>query len=341
MQPQQPAMPDMQVINPQPLKIQHTSISAAGGKAAARCRPPPSQPPRNEEPAAVEALPDIDIFGVGGKKPSEKIADMEKEMAPQQKIFVPQQPMEDDIPALIAMADGYIKSGSFDEAIEMYQRALAMDPNNQEIKKKLNAVYSQYAGVPGGGSAEAEAKKRDEEDKKKRAENIKKEKEEREKRKKEEDAKRKKDEEENKRKKEAEEKKKKEEEEARKKKEEEDKKKRDREEEEKRKKNAEAKKKKEEEEKKKKAVPAQEEAVDEELSDDFVTVTTAEIFIKQGLFTEAEKILTKILKKDAANIEAKMKLDEMKKLQAETEQKGENIMDEAAPKGKQSRVTYI
>jgi hypothetical protein len=36
-----------------------------------------------------------------------------------------------------------------------------------------------------------------------------------------------------------------------------------------------------------------------------------------------------------------MKLDELKKLQTETEQKGENIMDEAAPKGKQSKVSYI
>jgi tetratricopeptide (TPR) repeat protein len=341
-QAQQPAMPDMQDINPQPLKIQHTSMAQAAAKQAP---PPPPQkaapPAKKEEPSAIEALPEIDIFGVGGKKPSEKITDMEKEMAPQQKIFVPQQPMDDDIPALIAMGDGYIKSGSFDEAIEMYQRALAMDPNNQAIKKKLNAVYSQYAGVPVVSPAEAEYKRRDEEDKKKRTEAIKKEEAEREKRKKEDDARRKKEEEENKKKKETDEKKKKEDDEARRKKEEEERKKRDKEEEEKRKREADAKKKKEEEEKKKKPEPVQEESVDEELSDDFVTVTTAEIFIKQGLFTEAEKILTKILKKDAANIEAKMKLDELKKLQTETEQKGENIMDEAAPKGKQSKVSYI
>jgi nucleolar protein 8 len=250
---------------------------------------------------------------------------------------VPQGLTDDDIPSMIAMADSYVKTGAFDEAIEMFQKALAMDPDNMSIKKKLTGVYSKYAGLPVSGVAEAEAKKKEEVAKKKAEEEAKKKREDEEKKrkadaeagKKAEEAKKKKEDEEKKKK--DEEAKRKTEEDGRKKKEDEEKKKRD----------EEARKKKEEEEKKKKAAASQEELVDDEYSDDFVTVTTAEIFVKQGLFTEAEKILGKILKKDPANIEAKMKLDEMKKMQQETEQKGENVMDEAVEKGKQSKVSYI
>jgi tetratricopeptide (TPR) repeat protein len=281
---------------------------------------------------------------MGGKKPSEKIAEMEKAAGPAKTMFVPQGPSDDDIPSMIAMADSYVKSGAFDEAIEMYQKALAMDPANQSIKKKLNEVYSKYAGMPVAGAPDQEAKKKEEEAKRKTEEEMKAKKEEEERKKKdeaqkkkaEEEAKKKKDDED--RKKKDEEARKKTEEESKRKKEEEDRKKKD--EEAKRKRDEEEKKKRDEDEKKKKA-SADEDITDDQYSDDFVTVTTAEIFIKQGLFTEAEKILGKILKKDPANIEARMKLDEMKKLQTETEQKGENVMDEEVKKGQSSKVTYI
>jgi tetratricopeptide (TPR) repeat protein len=348
----QQEVPEIEVVEPPPLKITRSPSSFAAPKPPAPKPPTKAAPAKREEQDIPEQLPDIDIFGTGGKKPSEKISDMERDMQPQSRMFVPQTPSEDDVPSLIAMADNYIRTGSFDEAIEMYQRALAMDPDNSDIKKKLTVVYSQYAGVPAPDSPEAQKKKREEEEKKRRAEAIKKQEEESAKKKKDEED-RKKKEEEAKGKKEEEEKRKKEEEEKRKKydeakkkeeeagKKEEEEKKKKAAEEEKKKKDEEAKRKKEEEEKKKKPEAGGDEVVDEALSDDFVTVTTAEIFIKQGLFTEAEKILSKILKKDSANIEAKMKLDEMKKLQQESEQKGENVMDEDMPKGKQSKVTYI
>ena len=272
--------------------------------------PPPAQKPQ-QPPAASKSfkpLPDIEIVAQGSavpKKPPEKAPPP----PPREDFKVPEQ-TKDDIPALIAMADSYIKTGSFDEGIEMYQKALTLDPNNDQLKKKLNEAYSKYAGVPAPGSAEAKKKKEDEE-KKKKAEADKK--------KKEDDEKKKKDEED--------------------------------------------KKKKEDEEKKKKESAAkaaapppkeapgdkpaekeeeEEEFIEEEISDDFVTVTTAEIFMKQGLYSEAEKILRKIMKQDPANIEAKMKLDEIVKLKAETEQKGVNVKDNDAPKkGKQSKVSYI
>ena len=53
------------------------------------------------------------------------------------------------------------------------------------------------------------------------------------------------------------------------------------------------------------------------------------------------EILEKILKKDAANIEAKMKLDEIKKMIDETEVKGVNVKDEEKPKKGKLIVKYV
>jgi len=253
-----------------------------------------------------------------------------KSSRPQAQEFVQQS--KEDVPSLIAMADSLVKTGSFDEAIEMYQKAMALDPGSASIKEKLNRAYSEYAGVPLPDPAvarEAEKRKAEEAERKKRAEEEARriEKEEAEKKRALEAAKGK--EEEEKKRQEAQRKK---------------------DEEEKRKKEAEAAKKKEEEElskkrseeKKKAAVPGPEEAVEEpEISDDFATVTTAEIFMKQGLLTEADKILKRILLKDPENMEAKIRLNELKKLLTdmpeETPKTGKD--DDKGPKG--SRVSYI
>ncbi|MFP4467327.1 MAG: tetratricopeptide repeat protein, partial [Candidatus Goldiibacteriota bacterium] len=123
-------------------------------------------------------------------------------------------------------------------------------------------------------------------------------------------------------------------EEDRKKKDEEDRKKKD--EEDRKKKDEEDRKKKDEEDRKKKD-EEDDEAVDESgLSGDFVTVTTAEIFIKQGLLEEAEKILKKIIKENPENIEAKMKFDEIKKRRDK-----KDGGDDKPGKGKASKVSYI
>ncbi len=238
----------------------------------------------------------------------------------------PQQETKEDVPALLAMAEAFIKTGDFEQAIEMYQKALTLEPSNETIKSKLNKVYSQYAGVSSIDSLE---KKKQEEEKRKKEEEEKRKKEEEEKRKKEEEEKRKKEEEE-KRKKEEEEKRKKEEEERRNK---EEKEKRKKEEEEKKKKQEEEKRKKEEEEKKKQKVEKIEE---KDTSAIFSTVISAEIFIKQGLFYEAEKILNKIIIEDADNLEAKKKLDELKKLKGDG--KEETDKDKKKTMGK---VSYI
>ncbi len=274
----------------------------------------PKQEKKTGKEPVLEKWPEIER---GINKQEEKTTEVEKEL-PRHKIFVSPQPaVDDDVPALIAMGDNYVKTGFFDEAIEMYQRALAMEPNNQQIKKKLTDLYSKYAGTSTAPVAfDEDAKKKVDEEKKKAAEEAKKKLEET-------------------RKKAEEEKKK--EEEARKKAEEEKKK-----EEEARKKVEEEKKKKEEEQKKKQeSLKSTDESVDIGISDDFVTVTTAEIFMKQGIYTEAEKILKKIISKDSSNIEAKMKLDELQKMISEIEQKGINIQDEDTKKGSQSKITYI
>ncbi len=245
----------------------------------------------------------------------------------------------EDVPALIAMADSYVAGGSFDEAIEMYQQAASLDPGNQDIKNKLNFVYSKYAGLP---PVDINAKKKSEEDnKKKEAEEYKKKTEE-EKKKKEDEERRKKEEEQ---KKKADEEKKKKEADEHRKKEEEQKKKV---EEEKKKKEDEERKKKEADKAKTMKADKTEEIIDnDDIGNDFITVTTAEIFMKQGLLSEAEKILNKIVNKDMNNLEARMKLEELKKIKdqddksAETEEKKPDKDDDQGKKGKQSKVSYI
>lgn len=255
----------------------------------------------------------------------------------------------EDVQSLVAMADNYMKSGSFDEAIEMYQKASALDPHNSSIKEKLTKAYSQFAGTGLSEITEqeeakkvAELKKRAEEDAKNKAAADARKKEEdsklrefEEARKKADDEKKKADEETAKKNAEAS---KKSDEEAKKKMEEESKKKA----EEESKRRAEEQKRKEETEKKKKT--DEEEAVEIEISDDFATVTTAEIFMAQGLYSEADKILTKILKKEPANIEAKMMLKKIKDMEQETETTGHNVKDDEEPPpagGKHSKVSYI
>lgn len=321
-------------------KIERTSTFKPAAKPAEPPKPagiaaPAAKPPEPQRPFGIEKtaempkpaaavkppepakLPEIKLPDI--KLPDIKPADVKMPEAPKAPPPPPPAPKiaavmgapvpppppvsggEDDVPSLVAMGDSYIKTGSFDEAIDMYQKALNMSPGNEEIKEKLNKAYSQYAGMPTGGFdfGAADTKRQEEEN-----------------RKKEEEAKKKKDEED----------KKKKDEEAKKKKEEEDKKKK--EEEEKKKKDEEAKKKKEEP-----AAAKAEESIEDDISDDFVTVTTAEIFIKQGLLTEAEKILAKIVAKDADNIEARMRLDELKKL------KGDD--DKGGGDKKGSKVSYI
>ncbi len=293
--------------------------------------PPPPPPPKRME---MEPLPEFDLNSK--KKPSDQIKEMEDAMGFDTSLSMTQS--KEDVPSMIAMGDSLVKTGSFDEAIEMYQKALSLDPNNDTIKNKLNMAYSKYAGVPMPDPAakEAERKRKEEEE-------------------------RKRNEEEEKKKKELEareaaakdaavknaaakdtadrESAKKKEEEDRKKKEEEERKKKD--EEARKKKDDEEKRKREDEEKRKQA---EEEAIEEpEISEDFVTVTTAEIFMKQGLLTEAEKILNKILGKEPDNMEARMRLNELKKLLVEfgeEEKKPAPGPDEdKGPKG--SKVSYI
>ncbi|MCX7698361.1 MAG: tetratricopeptide repeat protein, partial [Candidatus Goldbacteria bacterium] len=278
----------------------------------------------SQEPV-IDKLPEIEkdvmIF-----KPMEKEEETEKEHIRHKMFVSPQPTAEDDVLALIAMGDNYVKIGSFDEAIEMYQRAFALEPNNQLIKKKLTDLYSKYASTSITGHIDEETRKKAEEERKKAEEEARKKAEEEARKKAEEEARKK-----------AEEARKKAEEEARKKAEEEERKKA----EEERKKKEEEAKRKAEEEKKKESLKSEDESVDIEISNDFITVTTAEIFMKQGIFTEAEKILKKIIKQDPSNIEAKMKLDELLKMIEETEQKGVNIQDMDTKKSSQSKVTYI
>jgi tetratricopeptide (TPR) repeat protein len=234
---------------------------------------------------------------------------------------VTQQETKEDVPSLLALADSFIKTGDFDQAIEMYQKALTIEPDNEIIKSKLNKVYSQYAGVF-STTATVENKKQEEEKKKQEAE----------KKKQEEEIKR---QEEEKKKQEAE--KKKQEEEKKKQEEEKKKQEEERKKQEEEKKKQEAEKKKQEEERKtQEESKKQEVAIEKEVELDFITVTSADIFIKQGLLMEAEKILNRIIKKDTDNLEAKAKLEELRKLKSEVKEEGKKDKDKS-----QGKVSYI
>ena len=300
--------------------------------------PAPQPEPRYVPEAKPIPLPVPEFNMNPAKKPSEQIKEMETAMGLDN--FADQQTKE-DVPSMIAMADSLVKMGSFDEAIENYQKALVLDPGNEKIKAKLNMAYSQYAGVPLPDPAvvEAEHKRKLEIEKSRKIEEEKRKKEYDEMLKK--DAENKKDQDKDRKDKDTKEKVEKE--------------KAVREAEEKNKKEAEERKKNDEEEKKKKSgeeaakKKAEAEHTDTmeepEISDDFVTVTTAEIFMKQGLLTEADKILKRILAKDAENMEARMRLDELKKLLVdfpEEETKPVKGKDEDKGKGsKGSKVSYI
>ena len=62
---------------------------------------------------------------------------------PPQAIVVEVNPQE-ALKAQISIVDQYVKQGLLDEAIEIYQQLLEVDPNNEGIKQKLNAAYNAY-----------------------------------------------------------------------------------------------------------------------------------------------------------------------------------------------------
>ena len=52
---------------------------------------------------------------------------------------------QEALKAQIDIADQYVKQGFLDEAIDIYQQLLELDPQNPEVKQKLNLVYAAYA----------------------------------------------------------------------------------------------------------------------------------------------------------------------------------------------------
>lgn len=53
----------------------------------------------------------------------------------------------DEIKMMMNMAAGFIQQGSLDEAIEIYLKILKTDPNNEEVKTALTRAYAMFAGV--------------------------------------------------------------------------------------------------------------------------------------------------------------------------------------------------
>jgi len=53
----------------------------------------------------------------------------------------------DEIKVMLNMAGTYIQQGSLDEAIEIYLKILKGNPNNEEVKTALTRAYAMFAGV--------------------------------------------------------------------------------------------------------------------------------------------------------------------------------------------------
>ncbi|MEW6516489.1 MAG: tetratricopeptide repeat protein [candidate division FCPU426 bacterium] len=57
------------------------------------------------------------------------------------------QPAADEMSVMLNMADTYIQQGALDEAIEIYQKILKREPNNQKVRTALTRVYAMFAGL--------------------------------------------------------------------------------------------------------------------------------------------------------------------------------------------------
>jgi fused signal recognition particle receptor len=53
----------------------------------------------------------------------------------------------DEVKVMMNIAATYIRQGSFDEAIEIYQQIAKKDPSNEEVKTALTRAYAMFAGV--------------------------------------------------------------------------------------------------------------------------------------------------------------------------------------------------
>jgi tetratricopeptide (TPR) repeat protein len=53
----------------------------------------------------------------------------------------------DEAKVMLNLASNYLKQGSLDEAIEIYLKVLKNDPNNEEVKTLLTRAYAMFAGV--------------------------------------------------------------------------------------------------------------------------------------------------------------------------------------------------
>jgi len=63
------------------------------------------------------------------------------------KAHVPSVSPQEALKAQLDVADHYVKQGLLDAAIEIYQQLIEGNPNNSDVKEKLNRVYAAYANT--------------------------------------------------------------------------------------------------------------------------------------------------------------------------------------------------
>lgn len=91
---------------------------------------------------------------VGKESPAPKVksqtAAPKQEQAPLAQTIKPaaaQSPTGEDSQVMMNIAVTYVQQGSLDEAIEIYQKILKNDPNNEKVKNALTRVYAMFAGI--------------------------------------------------------------------------------------------------------------------------------------------------------------------------------------------------
>ena len=81
-----------------------------------------------------------------------------RESEPAADVFAPAEPEpsapDDDLTATTTMADLYVRQGLIEDARKIYTHLLERDPENADLRAKLNALETPVAGLPGDHVAE-------------------------------------------------------------------------------------------------------------------------------------------------------------------------------------------
>ncbi len=100
-----------------------------------------------ETPPAQEAPPPLSSMPPEEEPPLAPTLEPESVPAPAPPAPVTPVDSETNMQMMMNIAGTYIQQGSLDEAIEIYQKILKTDPQNETVKSALTRVYAMFAGI--------------------------------------------------------------------------------------------------------------------------------------------------------------------------------------------------